>query len=97
MTLEELESQRATAGAAYAAVTTAYWNAYIELHAIEHALENRKYRGVPTLGFGPAPDAIAMRHQSFTPAIIDVGGAAFDWAGKAQNRMLEILANDGVV
>lgn len=96
---EELEAARISAGTIYAEATKAYWDAYVELHAIEHALQNSKFKRVNTapLGFGPAPDPIAMRHSTFTPSIVDApDGCAFAWHDRAHARMLQILANGGV-
>jgi hypothetical protein len=95
---DSLEAARISAGAVYRDATTAWWNAFVELHAIEWALQNSKFKRVNTapLGFGPPPDPIAMRHPAFTTDILDApNGAAFAWHDRAQKRMIEIIASNG--
>jgi len=86
---------RANAGAAYATAVTNFWDAMIELHGIEWALQNARFKTVDTPQMGLSnPDPIAMRHAEFNAGINDApDGAAFNWIERARARSLEIIAN----
>ena len=54
-TLSQLKTQRATAGANYAAAASAYVEAWIELAALDGTLSNSNIKGGHQHSFGPQP------------------------------------------
>jgi hypothetical protein len=87
MTLEELESQRATAGATYAAAVTGLHAAMVNLAALDQALDQVTGHSGSIKSFGPLPSPLDFRHPVFAP---NVGG---HWQTDVANRRNEILAN----
>lgn len=85
MTLEQLESARATAGTAYASAVTQFHDALIELAAIDQALDSATGNSGSIRSFGPLPDPISFRHPKFAP---DVNG---HWQTDVVTRRNEIL------
>lgn len=95
----DLMAARATAGTAYASAVTAFFDAWIELHAIELALQNSRFKTANTPGIGlytAGPDSVAMRHVEFTPVLTNPGEPAFALADRVTARASEIIEAGGV-
>jgi hypothetical protein len=85
MTLETLESARATAGANYSAAVAQYHTALVELAALDQALNSVTGNSGSIRSFGPLPDPVQFRHPVYAP---DVGG---HWQTDVATRRNEIL------
>lgn len=95
---DDLLAARSTAGAAYATAVANFWSAWIELHAIELALLNTKFRTANTPGIGlytVGPDPIHMRHVAFAPTLTNRSEPAFNLPARVQARATAIIENGG--
>lgn len=87
-TLSTHRSNRATAGAAYAAAAAAYVAAYVELHAYDAVVQNGNVGGGPQLGFGQQP--VVAGHAEY---LRDVPAVMGDVIGRCQTRLQQLLAS----
>ena len=83
------KTNRAAAGAAYAAAAAAYVNAYVELAAYDMTVSNTGIGGSHTAGFGDQPKILG--HAEFLRDVPTAQGG--DIAGRIRTRFLTLLAS----
>ena len=87
-TLSTHRSNRATAGAAYAAAAAAYVAAWVELKAHDEVVQNANVGGGQQLGFGEQPELAGhAEYLRNRPAVLG------DLPAKVNTRLLQILAS----
>ncbi len=96
---DDLLSARTTAAASYATAVSDFWSTYIELHAIDLALQNRAFAraDTPSMSISDGgPNVIGMRHPTLLNLDNAPGEPAYDWSGRITARASEIIDNGGV-